>query len=177
MVGAFEPAGDQQQAAKFLDKLSSDALRTLSVPGITLGQKEAAVRKLLADNFDLNLISGAGGTQRLSRLLGQARAMQMILLGQTISPQRACEYGLALECVSGDVLSRAREVAEQIVARSSRATAHIKQLVRGAQEWSAEEGLAKERTLFCDLMVAPQSLDAMRHMVESGGDIQDTEEQ
>lgn len=49
-------AGDQQQAAKFLDKLSSDALRTLSVPGITLGQKEAAVRKLLADNFDLNLI-------------------------------------------------------------------------------------------------------------------------
>jgi enoyl-CoA hydratase/carnithine racemase len=164
-------------------------METLSVPFIAAvngmamgGGFEMALacdlRLVQAGDFDLGLpevniglLPGAGGTQRLSRLLGQARAMEMILLGNTISPQRAYELGLALECVRGDVLKRAREVAAHIVGHSPRATAHIKQLVRGAHEWPAEEGLAIERTLFCDLMVAPESLEAMGQMAEGGGDI------
>jgi enoyl-CoA hydratase/carnithine racemase len=120
---------------------------------------------------NVGLLPGAGGTQRLSRLLGQARAMEMILLGKTISPRGAFDIGLALECVPGDVLVRAWEVAARIVGHSPRATAHIKQLVRGAHDWSPEEGLAIERTLFCDLLVAPQSIEAMAQMVEGGVDI------
>ena len=122
---------------------------------------------------NVGLLPGAGGTQRLSRLLGQARAMEMILLGNTISPHKACEIGLAMECVSGDVLKRSREVAAEIVSQSPRATAHIKKLVRGAQDWPVAEGLAIERTLFCDLLVAPESLQAMREMEEGSGDIRD----
>jgi enoyl-CoA hydratase/carnithine racemase len=122
---------------------------------------------------NIGLLPGAGGTQRLSRLLGQARAMEMILLGSTLSPQQTCDYGLAMECVNGDVLQRAREVAARIVEHSSLATGHIKQLVRGAHEWMPDEGLARERTLFCDLMVAPQSLEAMQKMVDGDLDIRD----
>ena len=107
----------------------------------------------------------------MSLLLGQARAMEMILLGRTISPRKVFEYGLALECVEGDVLGRARKIAARIVEQSPRATAHIKQLVRGAHDWSAKEGLAIERTLFCDLMTAPEAIQAMGQMVEGGGDI------
>jgi enoyl-CoA hydratase/carnithine racemase len=125
---------------------------------------------------NVGLLPGAGGTQRLSLLLGQARAMEMILLGRTISPRKVFEFGLALECVQGDVLDRARNVAARIVERSPRATAHIKQLVRGAHDWSPEEGLAIERTLFCDLMTAPEAIEAMGQMVESGGDIREVDQ-
>ncbi|MFT4520596.1 MAG: enoyl-CoA hydratase/carnithine racemase [Halioglobus sp.] len=121
----------------------------------------------------VGLLPGAGGTQRLSRLVGQSIAMQMVLLGNTISPQTAVDYGVAMECVEGDIVARAREIAGRIVDHSGRAAAHIKQLVRGAHDWSAEEGLANERTLFCDLMVAPDSLESMRDMVDNDKDIRD----
>jgi enoyl-CoA hydratase/carnithine racemase len=136
------------------------------------------LRLVQAGDYDLGLpevnvglLPGAGGTQRLARLLGQARAMEMVLLGNTISPQRVFEYGLALECVPGDVLVRAREVAARVVGHTAKASAHIKQLVRGAHDWAPDEGLAVERTLFCDLMVAPDSIAAMGEMVEGGTDI------
>jgi enoyl-CoA hydratase/carnithine racemase len=122
---------------------------------------------------NIGLVPGAGGTQRLPRLIGQARAMEMILLGRTVSPQRACELGLAMESVKGDVVARAREVAAQIAGHSPRASGHIKALVRGATQWPEDDGLARERTLFCDLMVAPEGLEDMRHMVDGDKDIRD----
>ncbi len=61
----------------------------------------------------------------------------------------------------------------QIVARSPLATRHIKYLVRGAQQWPVDDGMARERTLFCDLMVSPAGLEAMRQMVEEDVDIRD----
>jgi enoyl-CoA hydratase/carnithine racemase len=114
---------------------------------------------------NIGLLPGAGGTQRLPRLIGQSRALAMELCGRTISPRQALEYGLALECVEGDVLARALVLAEQMSGKSARALAHIKYLVRGSAEWERDEGLAKERTLFCDLMVSPSSQDEMQAMV------------
>lgn len=125
--------------------------------------------------INIGLLPGAGGTQRLTRLLGEAKAMQFILTGSTMSPSRAVEVGLAAECVEGDVLDRALLLARGIASRSARATGHIKNLVRGASERSGEEGLAAERTLFCDLMVAPDSLAAMQEMLDRGSDIRDPE--
>jgi enoyl-CoA hydratase len=141
------------------------------------------LRLVQAGRFDLGLpeinvglLPGAGGTQRLSRLLGQGRAMEMILLGRILSPREVCEAGLALECVEGDVLQRAREVAERIVASSSKGVAHIKRLVRGADDGSLDAGLALERTLFCDLLVSSESLEAMSRMVNGETDIRRVEE-
>lgn len=129
--------------------------------------------KLGLPEVKVGILPGAGGTQRLTRLIGQARAMEMILLAKTISPRVMYEYGLALECVQGDVLARAGEIADTLEGYSSLAVAHIKRLVRGVPDGSVEEGLALERTLFCDLMVSPEGLEAMRGMVESGGEITD----
>ncbi|TMV13672.1 enoyl-CoA hydratase/isomerase family protein [Arenibacterium halophilum] len=101
--------------------------------------------------INLGILPGAGGTQRLPHLVGQARALQMTLTGQTLSPQKMVDWGLAIDCVA-DVQDAAHDLADQISRKPARAAAHIKQLVRRAKSPSAE-GLANERTLFCDLMV------------------------
>ena len=105
---------------------------------------------------NLGLLPGAGGTQRLARLLGESRAMEMLLLGRVLRPEELVPLGLAHACVA-DALSHALEIAEQLAARPARACAHIKTLVRGARDWPLSQGEAIERTLFCDCMVDDQA--------------------
>jgi enoyl-CoA hydratase len=138
------------------------------------------IRLAQAGDYDLGLpevkvglLPGAGGTQRMTRLLGEARAMELILLGRVISPQRAFQIGLVAECVEGDVVARALELAEQIAAQAELATGHIKGLVKAASQVPAEDGFARERTLFCDVMVSDEGQAAMQKMVEEGGDIRE----
>jgi enoyl-CoA hydratase/carnithine racemase len=121
----------------------------------------------------LGLLAGAGGTQRLPRLIGQSRALELELLGKTLSPQQAVQYGIATECVKEDVLSHAKVVALRLAEKSPAAVGYIKQLIRGAAQWPLEEGLAKERTLFCDLMTASSGLDQMSRFVASESQLQD----
>ncbi|MFK7732544.1 MAG: enoyl-CoA hydratase/isomerase family protein [Pseudomonadales bacterium] len=137
------------------------------------------IRLVQDGEFDLGLpevnigiLPGAGGTQRLPRIIGQGRALQMMLLGETISPRQAADYGIAMECVAGDVQQRAMEIAQRLAALPPKALGHIKQLVRSTADYSLEEGLARERTLFMDLMVSKDGLERMQTIVD-GGDIRD----
>lgn len=102
--------------------------------------------------INLGLLPGAGGTQRLARLLGESRAMEFLLLGRVLQPAQAVELGLAQACVK-DALAHAQVLAQQIELRPARACAHIKTLVRGARDWPLERGEGLERTFFCDCMV------------------------
>lgn len=110
---------------------------------------------------NIGLLPGAGGTQRLARLIGPAKALEYILLGRTFTPAQAAAAGLVNECCSGPALDRALELARQLAARQPRALAHIKRLLRAPDAGSA---FAAERTLFCDLMVDPRSTDLMQQM-------------
>lgn len=101
---------------------------------------------------NLGLLPGAGGTQRLARLLGESRAMEMLLLGRVLRPADLVTLGLAQACVP-DALAHALGLAEQLALRPARACAHIKTLVRGARDWPLPQGEGIERTLFCDCMV------------------------
>jgi enoyl-CoA hydratase len=123
--------------------------------------------------INLGILPGAGGTQRLPRLIGESRALEMTLLGKTISPREAKDMGLAGFCVKGDVVEKAFEVANALADRSPRALAHIKKLVRGAASTMIDDGLAQERTLFCDLMVDPRALLEMGNMDAGRRDIRD----
>lgn len=120
--------------------------------------------------INIGILPGAGGTQRLPRIIGQGRALQMTLLGQTISPHQAADYGIAMECVAGDVQLRAQEIASQLAALPPKALAHIKKLVNTAADYSLQDGLARERSLFMDLMVTEDGIERMERMVD-GGDI------
>ena len=123
--------------------------------------------------INLGILPGAGGTQRLPRLIGEGRALEMMLLGRTISPSEAKGLGIVTECVDGDVLDRALVIAAEIAGKPPRAVAHIKRLVRGSTSRVIDDGLADERTLFCDLMVDPQAITRMAEMNAGKRDIRD----
>ncbi|MEM7271388.1 MAG: enoyl-CoA hydratase-related protein, partial [Pseudomonadota bacterium] len=114
----------------------------------------------------VGILPGAGGTQRLPRLIGEARALEFMLTGRTVQPEEAARLGLASESVP-DVMAAAMAMAKGLAAKPPRALAHIKRLTRlGA----SEDGLAAERTLFCDLMVSDEAIELMARM-NAGGDI------
>ena len=117
--------------------------------------------------INIGLLPGGGGTQRLTQIVGRARALELMLLGKTFSPREAVVLGLASECVAGPILPRALQVASELAARSPQAIAHIKRLVREFSSGDMRRGLAAERTLFCDLMVSRAAIEAM-HAMNSG---------
>lgn len=120
---------------------------------------------------NIGLLPGAGGTQRLTRLIGAGRAMQLMLLGRTLAPDAALAAGLVHEVVDGDALPRALELAAAIAAQLPKPVAHIKRLVHAAGRMPDEAALALERTLFCDLMVDADGIEAMARMNRGERDI------
>ena len=123
--------------------------------------------------INLGILPGAGGTQRLPRLIGGARAARMMLLGDTLSPQELADCGLAVACVDGPVLPAALDVAHRLARKPPRALTHIKTLLLSAAETPHETGLAKERTLFCDLMTDDEALRLMGEWADGRRDIRD----
>jgi enoyl-CoA hydratase/carnithine racemase len=113
---------------------------------------------------NIGLLPGAGGTQRLTRLVGPGVAMRSLLLGRTWAPARAAELGLVDEVVDGPVLPAALALARELAARHPRAVSHVKRLVRMAASQGLDAGLAAERTLFCDLLVDADSIALMARM-------------
>jgi enoyl-CoA hydratase len=101
----------------------------------------------------LGLLPGAGGTQRLTRLVGTARAFWMMATGAKLSAAEALEYGLVNEVVADDtVLARAREIAEQLANGPTRAIGLIKRLVY--ESWGRElpSGLLREGDAVFELL-------------------------
>jgi enoyl-CoA hydratase len=122
---------------------------------------------------NLGILPGAGGTQKLARLVGETRALEMMLLGRTVSPQEAAAIGIVSECCKGPVLERGLAYARELAGKSSRAIAHIKWLARNAHRMDPLRGLAEERTRFADLMTTEEALRLMTEMNEGKRDIRD----
>ncbi|MGO9391454.1 enoyl-CoA hydratase-related protein [Rhodoblastus sp.] len=97
----------------------------------------------------LGLIPGFGGTQRLARLVGKGRALQLILSGATIDAQEAYRVGLVNEIVPhADLLARAETILRQIAANAPLAIKFALEAVNKGMETSLSEGLALEGSLF-----------------------------
>jgi len=122
--------------------------------------------------INIGLLPGAGGTQKLRRLMGPARALETLLLGRTFSPAEAAQQGLVHEC-RADALMHALAVARELAGKVPAALRHIKHLVRCADSLDPAAALAAERTLFCDLLVNEQSLQRMAQMNAGERDIAD----
>ena len=108
--------------------------------------------------------SGVGGTQRLPQLIGEGRAFEMIARGRTVSPAEALEWGIISEIVDRDVVACGMEIAEELSRKSVRAFQNIKQNMRRGLDRPLEEGLAYERTLFCDVMVDGEIMARMSEL-------------
>jgi enoyl-CoA hydratase len=96
----------------------------------------------------LGIIPGAGGTQRLPRLVGQGRALEMILTGEPITAERAFQIGLVNRVVPPDrLLEECLTLAQNLASRPQLALQYGKEAVLRAGEGSLAEGLAHESYL------------------------------
>ncbi len=96
----------------------------------------------------LGIIPGAGGTQRLARLVGMGRAMEMILTGEPVSAERAHAMGLVNHVHPPEkLMEEAKLLAETLVARPKLAVQYAKEAVLRYLEGSLAEGLAHESYL------------------------------
>ena len=97
----------------------------------------------------LGVIPGGGGTQRLPRLVGKGRALQLILSGETISAQEAYRIGLVNEVVpAADLITRAEAILKQIFSNAPLAVKFSLEAVNKGMETSQAEGLSLEASLF-----------------------------
>lgn len=104
--------------------------------------------KLGQPEVKLGIIPGAGGTQRLPKLVGMGRAMEMILTGDPVDAQRAYEMGLVNSVVAPDeLMTAARSLAKTLTARPKMAVQYGKEAVLRFAEGSLAEGLAHESYL------------------------------
>jgi len=97
----------------------------------------------------LGLLPGGGGTQRLPRLVGKGRALQIILSGEMISAQEAYRIGLVNEVVPGaDLIARAEAILKQITSNAPIAIKLALEAANKGLETSQSEGFALEASYF-----------------------------
>jgi enoyl-CoA hydratase/carnithine racemase len=115
----------------------------IAAAGIPLGLPESRV----------GTFPGAGGTQRLPRLIGASRALQMMLSGEPVTSEYALGIGLVNEVVAAEELeARARALAQLLASRSARSLATIKRLVYQGLDLPLAEGLRAEGAAVPDIL-------------------------
>lgn len=123
----------------------------------------------------IGALPGAGGTQRLPRLVGPARAKRIILFGEHLNPFDAYELGIADELVD-DALSRAQERAAVIAASPAEAIASAKRLIQLTAELPLSSGLEEERRTFIDLLGSGEALSRVTTLTSRGLGLGQTDE-
>jgi enoyl-CoA hydratase/carnithine racemase len=110
----------------------------------------------------LGLIPGGGGTQRLPRLVGLPKALDMLITGDRIDAAEALRYGLITRIVADrDSLEReTAELAKRIAARPAVATRYAKEAARASLNVSLRDGFRVERDLFSLLLSTEERLAA-----------------
>src|SRR5437588_6343112 len=105
----------------------------------------AGAGKIGLPEVTLGVLPGTGGTQRLARALGRAKAIELMAEGATFSVEEAVKLGLVNKIVEGDFLDYARRFVPP--AKASKAVGLIKRAVTTGLETGLEQGLALEREL------------------------------
>lgn len=115
----------------------------------------------------IGVIPGAGGTQRLTRAVGKALAMEMVLNNRTLNAQEALTYGLVNRVVPVDnYLEETLKFAAEIASRAPLALRLGKEAVNRAYETSLSTGLAEERRAFYFLFASQDQKEGMQAFIE-----------
>lgn len=118
----------------------------------------------------IGIFPGGGGTQRLPRMIGEARALEFILRGQTVDAEGALALGL-VNAVAADAVGEALIIAAELSARGAEGLAHAKRLVRGALTWGLVDGTREEQHGFYAVLKSESAMAAMRDFLATGEDI------
>jgi enoyl-CoA hydratase len=160
---------DSDDVREFFDDNAWEAIWDLSKPtiamvdGFALGGgtelalacdlRVASSRAIFGQpEINLGLIPGGGGTQRLCRLLGYGKAMEMILTGEMVGAAEAMDIGLVNKVVESEELESAAMALAENIARKSPYTVKVaKRAVRSALDLPFSEGVLAERSEFVAL--------------------------
>ena len=147
-----------QSVLNLIENLGKPVIACLN--GFTLGGgceiAMACTMRLASDNakigqpeVKLGIIPGYGGTQRLPRLVGKGRAMQLVLTGEMISAQEALRIGLVNEVTSpAELIPRAEAIAQKIIANAPLAVQYSLEAINKGLEMTLPEALYLEAVLF-----------------------------
>jgi enoyl-CoA hydratase len=117
--------------------------------------------------INLGVIPGAGGTQRLTRAVGKALAMEMVLNGRFLSADEALRFGLVNRVVPVEqYLAEALKLANEVAARAPLAVRLGKEAVNQAFESFLSDGLADERRAFYFLFSTADQKEGMKAFTE-----------
>jgi len=121
---------------------------------------------------NIGIFPGAGGTQRLPRVIGEAQALDIILRGRVTGPEEAAEIGLVHRFETGDVLPAAIALGKELAEKTPRSIAAAKMLVKSATQKPLSEGLADERAEFMRLLADDDAaMASMRDFLQGDGEI------
>jgi enoyl-CoA hydratase len=126
-------------------------LRIAGREGVQIGLPETRV----------GIFPGGGGTQRLPRVVGEAKALEIILRGLVVDADEALAIGLVHE-LAADPLARALEIAAEWDDRGAEGIAYAKRLTRAALDRPLAEGLADERASFAAVMRTASAREGLR---------------
>jgi enoyl-CoA hydratase len=116
---------------------------------------------------NLGVLPGAGGTQRLTRAIGKAKAMDVILSGRFLSAREAEEAGLVARVVAAEAwLTEAKRVAREIAAKSPVGVRFAKEAVNQAYETTLAAGLDAERKAFHLALSSEDAQEGMKAFLE-----------
>ncbi len=147
-----------QSVLNLIENLGKPVIACLN--GFTLGGgceiAMACTMCLASDNakigqpeVKLGIIPGYGGTQRLPRLIGKGRAMQLVLTGEMINAQEAYRIGLVNEVTSAaELIPRAEAIAQKIIANAPLAVQYSLEAINKGLEMTLPEALYLEAVLF-----------------------------
>jgi enoyl-CoA hydratase/carnithine racemase len=115
----------------------------------------------------LGIIPGGGGTQRLARVMGKQRAMEIVLTGRRITAEEAERLGIVNRVAPADAwLDSAIELAEVVAKRPPLAVRLAKQAVLAADEAPLSAGLDHERRLYELAMATEDRIEGMHAFLE-----------
>lgn len=124
----------------------------------------------------LGILPGGGGTQRIPRLIGIGRAMEVVLGADDIDASTAERWGFLNRSMSGSELStHVDRLAKRIASFPPAAVREAKRSVRASVDRSLEDGLKYESYLFQVLLRDADAQPAMRQYLDAGGQTRDVE--
>ena len=142
-------------------------LRIMSEGHYAIGLPETSV----------GILPGGGGTQRLARLIGSSRALDLILHARLLTPQEAFEFGLINKLVP-HAMFREELMAYclDLASRAPIALRQVKKIIHHGLDKTLEEGLLMEQEAFDVTMRSNDAAKAMRSMLDTEKDIEDRTE-
>lgn len=137
--------------------LATDIRFAADTPSIQIGLPEVK----------LGVLPGTGGTQRLSRLIGKSRALDLMITGRLLNPQEALEAGIVNYIYPADqLMARVQEYAHNILTSATRAIGLIKQAVVQGTEVHLDAGFFMERELQNRLFITHDAQEGLAAFIE-----------